>query len=85
MPIIEPEVSIKSPERAAADESCSAELTRALDALPDDRQVMLKLSLPVEPNLFAPLVDHPRVARVVALRADIRAARRAASSPAIAA
>ena len=67
MPIIEPEVSIKSPERASADRILLTELTKALDALPDDRQVMLKLSLPVEPNLFAPLVDHPRVARVVAL------------------
>ena len=67
MPIIEPEVSIKSPERAAADRILLAELTRALDALPGDRQVMLKLSLPVEAGAFAPLVDHPRVARVVAL------------------
>ncbi|MEO8176447.1 MAG: fructose bisphosphate aldolase [Sphingomicrobium sp.] len=67
MPIIEPEVSIKSPERAQADAILLAELTKALDALPDDRQVMLKLTLPVEAGLFAPLVDHPRVARVVAL------------------
>ena len=67
MPIIEPEVSIKSPERAGADTILLGELTRALDALPDDRQVMLKLSLPVEADMFAPLVDHPRVARVVAL------------------
>ena len=67
MPIIEPEVSIKSAERAAADRILLDELTRALDSLPDDRQVMLKLSLPVEPNLFAPLISHPRVARVVAL------------------
>jgi len=67
MPIIEPEVSIKSPERAEADAILLAELTKALDALPDDRQVMLKLSLPVEAGLFAPLIDHSRVARVVAL------------------
>jgi len=67
MPIIEPEVSIKSPERAEADAILLAELTKALDALPDDRQVMLKLSLPVEAGLFAPLIEHPRVARVVAL------------------
>lgn len=67
MPIIEPEVSIKSPQRAAADAILLDELTKALDALPDDRQVMLKLTLPVEANLYAPLVDHPRVARVVAL------------------
>ena len=67
MPIIEPEVSIKSPERAEADTILLGELTKALDALPADRQVMLKLSLPVEADMFAPLVDHPRVARVVAL------------------
>ena len=67
MPIIEPEVSIKSPERAEADRILLAELTKALDALPEDQQVMLKLTLPAEANLYAPLVDHPRVARVVAL------------------
>ena len=67
MPIIEPEVSIKSLERAAADAILLGELTQALDALPEERQVMLKLSLPVEADMFAPLVDHPRVARVVAL------------------
>jgi fructose-bisphosphate aldolase, class I len=67
MPIIEPEVSIKSPERAAADAILRDQLVAALDALPADRQVMLKLSLPVEANLYAPLVGHPRVARVVAL------------------
>ncbi|MEO6255425.1 MAG: fructose bisphosphate aldolase [Sphingomicrobium sp.] len=67
MPIIEPEVWIKSPERSQADAILLAELVKALDALPDDRQVMLKLTLPVEAGLFAPLVDHPRVARVVAL------------------
>ncbi len=67
MPIIEPEVNIKSPERAAADQILLEELIRALDALPADQQVMLKLSLPVKPGLFDPLVDHPRVLRVVAL------------------
>jgi len=67
MPIIEPEVSINSADRAQSDAILLAQLLRALDALPADRQVMLKLSLPVEPNLFKPLVDHPRVLRVVAL------------------
>jgi fructose-bisphosphate aldolase class I len=67
VPIIEPEVNIKSPERADADRILLDELTKALDALPEDARVMLKLSLPVEPNLFRPLVDHPRVLRVVAL------------------
>jgi fructose-bisphosphate aldolase class I len=67
MPIIEPEVNIKSPERAQADAILLDELVKALDALPADQQVMLKLSLPVQPGLFDPLVDHPRVLRVVAL------------------
>ena len=67
MPIIEPEVSIKSPERDAADRILLAELTKTLDALPEGRKVMLKLTLPAEANLFAPLVDHPNVLRVVAL------------------
>ena len=67
MPIIEPEVSIKSPERDAADRILLDKLRLALDALPNGRQVMLKLSLPAEPGLFAPLVRHTRVLRVVAL------------------
>jgi len=66
-PIIEPEVNIKSPERAEADRILLDELRRALDALPGDDKVMLKLSLPATPGLFAPLVNHPRVLRVVAL------------------
>jgi fructose-bisphosphate aldolase class I len=67
VPIIEPEVNIKSPERAEADRILLDELTKALDAMPGGERVMLKLSLPVEPGLFGPLVDHPRVLRVVAL------------------
>ena len=67
MPIVEPEVSLKSPERAEADAILQQELTKALDALPDDRQVMLKLSIPVQPGLYDSIVAHPRVARVVAL------------------
>ena len=67
MPIVEPEVSIKSADRAQSDDILLAELLKALDALPEGRQVMLKLSLPVKPNLFKPLVDHPKVLKVVAL------------------
>lgn len=67
VPIIEPEVLIKSNERAEAEAILLTELTRALDALADDRKVMLKLTIPVEPDLYAPLVAHPRVVRVVAL------------------
>jgi fructose-bisphosphate aldolase class I len=67
MPIIEPEVNIKSPERAEADAILLEEILKALDALPGDDRVMLKLSLPAEPGLFLPLVEHPRVLHVVAL------------------
>lgn len=67
MPIIEPEVSIKSPERDAADRLLVSALTEALDALPEGSQVMLKLSLPAEAGLYASLMAHPRVLRVVAL------------------
>ncbi|ONF95442.1 fructose bisphosphate aldolase [Sphingomonas jeddahensis] len=67
MPIIEPEVNIKSAERAEADAILLDELTKALDAMPGDAKVMLKLSLPTKPDLFLPLVEHPRVLRVVAL------------------
>ena len=67
VPIIEPEVSIKSPERAAADEILRDELLRHLDRLPEGDEVMLKLSIPAKPGLFQRLIDHPRVLRVVAL------------------
>lgn len=67
MPIIEPEVSLKSPERPQCDAILKEELTKNLDALPDDRQVMLKLSIPVEAGLYDSIVAHPRVLRVVAL------------------
>lgn len=66
VPIIEPEVNIKSAERAAADRLLLQETLAALDAW-DGAPVMLKLSLPTEPGLFQPLVDHPQVLRVVAL------------------
>jgi fructose-bisphosphate aldolase class I len=67
VPIIEPEVNIKSPQRAEADQILLAELTKALDAMPGSDRVMLKLSLPATPGLFDPLVAHSRVLRVVAL------------------
>ena len=67
MPIIEPEVNIKSPERDAADHILLEEIQRNLNTIPDGAQVMLKLSIPAEAGLFQPLVDHPKVLRVVAL------------------
>ena len=67
VPMIEPEINIKSPERDAADRILLAELVKALDAMPGDDKVMLKLSIPATSGLFDPLVAHPRVLRVVAL------------------
>jgi fructose-bisphosphate aldolase class I len=67
MPIIEPEVNIKSASRAQCDELLLQEILIQLDALPQGVQVMLKLSLPAHPGLFAPLVAHRAVLRVVAL------------------
>src|SRR5690606_20970119 len=67
MPIIEPEVTISIADKSEAEDILLAELTKALDALPADQQVMLKLTLPNKANLDKPLVDHPRVMRVVAL------------------
>ncbi|MGO9036138.1 fructose bisphosphate aldolase [Mycobacterium sp.] len=67
MPIIEPEVSIKCPDKPQADRLLVEELKSRLDGLPGDGQVMLKLTLPDEDNLYAPLIEHPRVLRVVAL------------------
>ena len=65
VPIIEPEVNIKSPERDAADRILLQELLKNLDQV--DERVMLKLSIPAEAGLFLPLVGHPKVLRVVAL------------------
>jgi fructose-bisphosphate aldolase class I len=67
MPILEPEISIKSPEKAAAEAILLSELTKGLDALPAGRQVMFKLTIPETPDLYAPLIKDKRVARVVAL------------------
>ncbi len=67
VPIIEPEVNIKSTERVQADIILLHELEQALDELPDGKRVMLKLSIPAKPGLFTPLVRHPDVLRVVAL------------------
>ena len=67
VPIIEPEVNIKSAERDAADRLLLNAILLALESIPNGQRVMLKLSIPAEPNLFQPLVEHPKVLRVVAL------------------
>ncbi len=67
MPIIEPEVNIKSADRAESDDLLLSAIVEELDEIPDGQRVMLKLSIPTEAGLFQPLVDHPKVLRVVAL------------------
>ena len=67
VPILEPEVSIKSPDKANAEALLKDALARHLDALPLDQQVMLKLTIPDVPDLYKDLIAHERVVRVVAL------------------
>ena len=67
VPIIEPEVDIKCPDKAAAEDLLLAELVKQLDKLGDDQNVMLKLTLPEKAGLYTALTNHPRVVRVVAL------------------
>jgi fructose-bisphosphate aldolase, class I len=67
MPILEPEVNIKSETRTECDAVLLDELVKGLSGLTDGQQVMLKLSLPVVPGTFDALVNHPKVLRVVAL------------------
>jgi fructose-bisphosphate aldolase, class I len=67
VPIVEPEVDIHCPEKAAAEDMLKAAILGELDALPADQLVMLKLTLPDQDDLYAALVSHPKVVRVVAL------------------
>ena len=67
IPIIEPEVTISIADKAEAEQILHDHILRRLNALSDDQNVMLKLTLPEVSNLYADLADHPRVLRVVAL------------------
>ena len=67
VPIIEPEVTISIADKAEAEEILLAEISKQLDSVPAGKQVMLKLTLPTKANLYRPLIDDPRVMRVVAL------------------
>jgi fructose-bisphosphate aldolase class I len=67
LPIIEPEISINSPDEAGAEDLLLDALKRALDALPSSRDVVLKLTLPTRPGLYTALAGHPRVVRILAL------------------
>jgi fructose-bisphosphate aldolase class I len=82
VPIIEPEVDIKCPDKAAAEGLLKAEIKSRLDSLPNGELVMLKLTLPERDDLYADLITHPRVLKIVALsggysrdEADARLAR----------
>lgn len=67
MPIVEPEVDIHCPEKAKAEELLKAAILDKLNQLPQGQKVMLKLTLPEQPNFYADFVKHPKVLRVVAL------------------
>lgn len=67
MPIIEPEVNIKAADKAACEDILKAEILKNLNALPEGREVMLKLTLPETENFYSELIAHPKVLRVVAL------------------
>ncbi|HEU5416684.1 MAG TPA: fructose bisphosphate aldolase [Streptosporangiaceae bacterium] len=67
IPILEPEISISSPQKAAAEKLLRAAIEAHLAGLGPGRQVMLKLTLPEEDGFYGPLAAHPAVLRVVAL------------------
>ena len=67
VPIIEPEVDIKCPDKAGAEDLLKAEVMAQLDRLPEGQLVMLKLTIPTRDNLYADCIRHPRVLKVVAL------------------
>lgn len=67
VPIVEPEVHIKSTTKAEAEDILKSEMSKQLDALPDDVDVVLKVTIPTKAGLYDELADHPRVLRIVAL------------------
>ncbi len=67
VPIVEPEVNINSATKAEAEDILKAEILKNLDQLQDGQDVMLKLTIPNQANLYDEVADHPRVVRVVAL------------------
>ncbi len=66
-PILEPEISIKSPDKAGAEQILRDELAKGLDTLPPGRKVIFKVTIPETPDFYAPLIKDNRVVRVVAL------------------
>ncbi|RZV54525.1 MAG: fructose bisphosphate aldolase, partial [Pseudomonadales bacterium] len=67
VPIIEPEIDINSPDKSDCETLLKAQILEQLDSLPDNQQVMLKLTLPEQANFYKDLIEHPNILRVVAL------------------
>jgi fructose-bisphosphate aldolase class I len=67
VPIIEPEVNIKSAQKAQAEDLLKTSLLKHLNLLSGEQNVMLKLSIPTQANLYQELTKHPRVIKIVAL------------------
>lgn len=67
VPILEPEVDIKAPDKAKCEDLLKAELLAGLDSIPDGQQVIFKLTIPSQDGFYADLIAHPKTARVVAL------------------
>ena len=67
VPILEPEVDIHAPNKQKAEERLHNLIREHIDALDDDARIMLKLTIPSQPDLYADFIDDPRVVRVVAL------------------
>lgn len=72
VPILEPEVDIKAPDKAKCEELLKAELIADLDGIPDGQQVIFKLTIPSEDGFYSDLIAHPKTARVVALSGGYR-------------
>jgi fructose-bisphosphate aldolase class I len=67
VPILEPEVSISSPHKEYAESLLCEAIAKNVEALPDDARIMLKITIPTQPGLYAELAADPRILRVVAL------------------
>jgi fructose-bisphosphate aldolase class I len=67
IPILEPEVTVTIADKAQAEDILLDQIGKHLDGIPDGQRVMLKISLPTVANHYRPLIEHPRVMRVVAL------------------
>ncbi|SFL02879.1 fructose-bisphosphate aldolase, class I [Loktanella salsilacus] len=86
MPILEPEVTISISDKAEAEQMLLDSVLRHLDAVPEGAEIMIKLTLPEVAGTYQPLVDHPKIMRVVALSGGYdltEATRRLAINPGI--